>query len=397
MTLRDKLNKEIPNNLFFGILAGVILGVAVFVIYWLFVANSGATQCGLPPMDIRIMKLDTQGNEDWNRSIDSGADDQAYTILPTPDGGYAISGLYDNNVDTMVPDIIKLNRSGSTEWEKRYPEYEGQFNGFFLNPDGGFFAGRYPGKILVLDAQGNVTREIRYGDDNTPSFFSPRQNQGFIVLLENMSVRNSTVLSLDPDGRVIWRHDNLPIVALSEYSLQVTSDGGCIVAGYTPGVRELFYVRLDSWGNETWNATRGKSWDNRPVLMAEPRPGLFEIMYESARNSDTPPAIIMGTFFVTFNDNGGILRQRTLNVSPPVSHISGPDYFATHLPEKDYASSYGFGMPHSIVRLNDEESFDWQAPVSPEWYMVRSIVPTDNKGCVVLGSSIQKKKFFSCF
>lgn len=134
----------------------------------------------------------------------------------------------------------------------------------------------------------------------------------------------------------------------------------------------------------------------RPVLMAEPRPGIIEIMYESARNSNTPPAIIMETFSVTFDDRGEILRQRMLDVSPPVSKIMELDYLAAHLPEKDYASSYGFGMPHTIVRLNDEGSFIWQTPVSPDWYMIRSIAPTGDGGSVVLGTSKQKKKFFSC-
>ena len=396
MTLRDRLNKEIPHNLFFVVLAGVILGIALLGIYAFLSMGFSTAQCGLPPMDIRVMKLDTNGNEQWKTTIDSGVDDQAFTIVQTPDGGYAISGRYDNTVDHPAARIVKLNRGGSIEWDRWYPQYKEYFEGFFLNPDGGFFAGKYPGKILVLDAKGNVTREIQYGDDDSPSVFAPRHNQGFVVVLENISVRNTTVLSLDPDGRVIWRHDDLPIVALSEYSLLVTSDGGCIVAGRTPDVRELFYVRLDSRGNETWNATRGRSWDNRPVLMAEPRPGVFEMVYESARNSDTPPAIIMETFMETFDDRGEILRQRMLKVSPPISKITERDYLAAHLPGKDYASSYGFGMPHTIVRLNDDGTFNWQAPVSPDWYMVRSIVPTDDGGSVVLGTSKQKKKIPFC-
>ncbi len=396
MTLREKQHKEIPNRLFFGILAGVILGLAVFAIYAFYSAGFTTAQCGMPPMDIRVMKLDATGHEQWTTTLDSGVDDLAYTILPVTDGGYFISGRYDNVAGHPAARIIRLNNSGHKEWDRWYPEYKEYFNGFFLNPDGGFFAGKYPGKILVLDTGGNVTREILYGDDDSPSFFAPWGNRGFFVLLENMSVRNSTVLRLDPDGKVIWRHEDLPMVALSEFSLMVTSDGGCIVEGHTPEVRELFYVRLDSGGKEIWNATLGKSWDNRPVLMGEPGPGIFEIMYESARNSDTPPTIIMETFSLTFDDTGKVLRERTLDVSPPVSHISQQNYFAAHLPEKDYASSYGFGMPHTIVRLNDEGDFDWQAPVSPDWYMVRGIVPTDDGGCVVLGASKQEKKLFSC-
>ncbi|MDO9326693.1 MAG: hypothetical protein Q7T80_17215, partial [Methanoregula sp.] len=210
MTLRDRLNKEIPRNLYFGVLAGIILGIAVLAIYAFFSLGFSTAQCGLPPMDIRVMKLDANGNEQWKTTIDSGEDDLAFTIVQTPDGGYAISGWYDNTVDHPAARIVMLNRGGGIEWDRWYPQYKGYFSGFFLNPDGGFFAGKYPGEILLLDAEGNVTREIPYGEDDSRSIFAPRRDQGFIVLLENMSERNSTVLSLDPDGKVIWRHDNLP-------------------------------------------------------------------------------------------------------------------------------------------------------------------------------------------
>lgn len=397
MTLRDRLQKEIPHKLFFGILAGVILGIAVFMIYWLVIANSGPAQCGLPPMDIRVMKLDANGNEQWKILIESGVYDRAITILQTPDGGYAISGLYDNKVEHPSSRIIRLNRSGGIEWEKQYTQCEGGFEGFSLNPDGGYFAGRwYPGKILILDVDGGIKKVIQYGDEGLPSFFTPRGNQGFIAMLEDSNDRNTTVLSLDPDGRVLWMHNNTPIVALSESSLLVTSDGGCIVGGYTPEVKELFFVRLDNEGNEIWNATLGRSWDNRPLLMAEPRPGIYEIIYESARNSNTPPAIIMETFSVTYDDHGEILRQRMLDVSPPVSKMTELDYLAVHLSEKDYASSYGFGMPHTIVRLTDQGTYAWKTPVSIDWNDVIRIVPTDDGGCVVLGSSIQKGKIPFC-
>ncbi len=386
MRLGSWLQKKIPTPWFYGIIVCGLIGIAVTI--WLYLSMSISTaQCGLPPADIQIMKLGADGRVEWQTRIDSGEDDQPLTIIELPDGGFAISGRYVTKADQWESRIVRLNHSGGVVWDRWYSMYIDRFEGFFVNPDGGFFAGKYPGKIIVLDADGNVTREIRFGDNSSLSSITPRVDGGFIAVLVNRSTGTTSVLCLDPDGGIIWRHDDLPMLVSSEYSLMVTSNGGSVIAGHTPNMRELYYLRLDNNGNETWNVTLGKSYDNRPVLLAEPRPGIYEFVYESARDSDTSLDVTMEMYSVTYDENGDLLRSRLLEVSRPISLIDEYDFFAVHEIEK--SGSLHSGKSRTIVRRNDEGLYDWQVPVPPDWDGVVRIVPTRDGGCVVLGSSWQ--------
>lgn len=395
MTLRDRLKKEIPRSWFIGIVVGGICGIAIVGILAGYSLGFGTAQCGLPPADIMVMKLGPDGNVQWQARIDSGEDDPATEIVPTPDGGYVLSGRNDYRTHLPAARLIRLNSSGGVEWDRFYPEYKGTFTGLFPSPDGGFFAGTtLPGKILVLDADGNVSREIPFADDSYASYFAPNTNGGFFVLAENLSARNSTLMSLDPNGREQWRRDAIPLIALHEHSLLPASDGGCLVEGHADDVRELNYFRFDNNGSVVWNATLGQSWDNRPVLMAEVEPETFEIVYESARKSDA--ANIMETYSVTFDDNGTVLQQRMPDISPPIVTTSGQDFLAARFRVKDAGSSYGYGTPHLIVRMREDGTFVWQTPVPSDWHAVIRIAPTPDGGAVVLGSAWQREKILSC-
>ena len=395
MTLRDRLKKEIPRSWFIAIIIGGICGIAILGIVAWYSLGFGTAQCGLPPADITVMKLGPDGSVQWQARIDSGEDDTADGIVPASDGGYLLSGRNDYRTHLPAARLIRLNSSGGVEWDRFSPEYKGTFTGLFSGPDGGFFAGTMlPGRIIVLDAEGNVSREIPFADYAYASYISPASDGGFFVLAENLSARNSVLMSLDPDGREHWRHEALSLIALHDPPILAASDGGCLAGGYADDVRELNYIRFDNRGNVMWNATLGQSWDNRPVLMAEVRPGTFEIFYESARKSDA--ANILETYSVTFDDNGTVLHQQMPDISPPITQISGQDYLAARFRAKDAGSLYGYGTPDFIVRLRDDGTFAWQTPVPSGWHSVIRIVPTSDGGAVVLGSAWQREKIFSC-
>lgn len=397
MPFYNRLKKEIPRSWFIAIITGGICGIAVVGILAWYSFGFGTAQCGLPPADITIMKLGPDGNMQWHGRIDSGEDDTAAGIVPLSNGGYVLSGRNDYRTHLPAARLIRLNSSGGVEWDRFYPEYKGTFTDLFSGPDGRFFAGTMlPGRIIVLDAAGNVSREIPFADYAYASYISPASDGGFFVLAENLSARNSMIMSIGPDGSENWRRDALPLIALHDKSILATSDGGCIVEGHTDDVRELNYFRFDRRGNVVWNTTLGQSWDNRPVLMAEVRPGTFEIFYESSRKSDVTLRDILETFSVTFDDNGTILHQWMPDISPPITHISGQDYFAARFRAKDAGSSYGYGTPDFIVRMRDDGTFVWQTRVPSGWHSVIRIVPTPDGGAVVLGSAWQREKIFSC-
>ncbi len=74
---------------------------------------------GAGDLDIYIAKLDASGELEWTRTVGGSGDDNAYSIIQTSDGGYAIAG-YTNSFGAGGNDmyIVKLNGSGGLEWTR---------------------------------------------------------------------------------------------------------------------------------------------------------------------------------------------------------------------------------------------------------------------------------------
>lgn len=71
--------------------------------------------------DIYILKTDTNGDEQWSRLIDNGADDFNGLAVLTADGGYAIGATCMSLTGTIYRfTLIKLSNTGNIEWQKEF-------------------------------------------------------------------------------------------------------------------------------------------------------------------------------------------------------------------------------------------------------------------------------------
>jgi hypothetical protein len=162
--------------------------------------------------DAWVLKLDSGGNIEWQQAYgDIDNDERAYSIQQTSDGQYIVAGeLYSYSTSDRYGWVFKLNAAGAIQWQKIYDigSWEPLYS-IRETPGGGYIAtgssGGSSGWLLKLDSYGSVQVERTYSG------------------LEDAS------------------------------SLQQTSDGGYIVAGFTrsygPGDADPFILKLDSSGN----------------------------------------------------------------------------------------------------------------------------------------------------
>src|SRR6185295_5666939 len=75
--------------------------------------------------DYWIVKLDTEGNLEWQKCLGGSANDQAHSISTTTDGGFVVAGYsfsYDFDVSGNHGGsdywIVKLSSIGNLEWQK---------------------------------------------------------------------------------------------------------------------------------------------------------------------------------------------------------------------------------------------------------------------------------------
>ncbi|PKP48339.1 MAG: hypothetical protein CVT95_04550 [Bacteroidetes bacterium HGW-Bacteroidetes-12] len=201
--------------------------------------------------DVWIVKLDTLGIIEWEKSYGGSGKDIAYSILQTYDDGYIVassSNSTDGDVTGNKGDfdvwIIKLGSNGSIEWEKSYggtsidqislfPNTEIAIEAIQQTPDSGFvFA------ALTTSNDGDVTTQLGGGD--------------------------YWIVKIDKFGNIIWEKSFGGSSIDVPFSIQLTNDNGFFISGFSESynslnVSDFFILKINSNGNSEWQKIIGGS------------------------------------------------------------------------------------------------------------------------------------------
>jgi hypothetical protein len=249
---------------------------------------AGSTKSfGAGGLDVYVFKIDSKGSILWERPFGGTSNDEAFAVNQTRDDGYIVTG-YTKSKTKGGKDlwVIKLDPQGDREWDKTFGgSYDDEGRDIIELREGGYVVTGYttaPGGsgkdlwILELDRNGNKIREYVLGGD-TANGGRPPPDIGYSVKETNDNsyvVAGTTESSPDnPDfwfikansSNKIWDRKfggNKPDEA---FSVDVTQDGGFILAGRSKSFQSadfnVWLVRADPEGSELWNLTFGGSGD----------------------------------------------------------------------------------------------------------------------------------------
>lgn len=264
--------------------------------------------------DYWIIKLDSVGNMVWQKTFGGTNLENAESIRQTTDGGYIVGGRSRSINGDVTGNhggedfwIVKLDTSGNMEWEKSIggSMYD-DATAVVQTTDGGYAAtgwsksldgdvtgnhGNYDYWTVKLDTVGNIQWEKSYGGDNYDQPFSMKQayDGGYFLggftnsnnqnVSGNHGGNDSWIVKLDSNGNLMWQKCLGGSQWDRTYSVQLTSDYGVVVVGYTlsndsqvtgnHGGYDYWVVKLDSSGNLKWQKCLGGTGSDEPYAVQQ--------------------------------------------------------------------------------------------------------------------------------
>ncbi|MEO5776114.1 MAG: T9SS type A sorting domain-containing protein [Flavobacterium sp.] len=268
-------------------------------------SNDGDVSGNHGNQDCWVVKLDTTGNIQWQKSFGSSNGDAAFSIQLTSDGGYVMVGYSSQNDGNVTgnhggPDywVVKLDAGGNMLWQKSLggsADDVGQ--SVQTTSDGGYIVAGYSSSnngnvtgnhgttdywVVKLDASGNIQWQKSLGGSNTDyaQAIQTTSDGGYIVVGSSFSnngnvtgnhggISDFWVVKLNATGTLLWQKSLGGSDADYAQSIQTTSDGGCVVAGYSysndgdiignHGSSDCWIIKLDITGTKQWQKPLGGS------------------------------------------------------------------------------------------------------------------------------------------
>ena len=238
---------------------------------------------------ILVVKVDADGQLQWARTFGPAGGSHAYAIQQTSDGGYVVAG--DTGGNRTAAWVLKLDANGNVQWEKRYTSYDpngaeesyrARARSIQQTSDGGYIlageavtnSGQRRFWVWKIDAAGTLQWQRGYMKnvtDKTGIAFTVQQTSdgGYVVAGYNHFFGSGNswrphawVLKLDGAGQVVWNRELGTDSSRDEVqAIRQTGDGGYILAGWSTATagaaKDVLVIKLDGDGNTVWTRTWG--------------------------------------------------------------------------------------------------------------------------------------------
>lgn len=327
--------------------------------------------------DFWIVKLDDNGNIEWQECLGGTYNEGATSIKETPDGGFIVAGFASSNdgdvsgnhSSTYFDDywVIKIDNTGNLLWQKCFggSNYElpadiqltidrGFIVAGFSQSNDGDVTGHHGANsetdywITRLDSTGDLLWQKSLGGTANDFAYSIQQttDSGFIVagysnsndgdVTGNHGGWDYWIVKLNSSGNLVWEKslggtmDEGGVTYLIPNSIQQTSDGGFIVAGFTHsndgdvtgnhGNGDAWIVKLDSNGNILWQKALGGSNGDGAYSVQQTIDGGFIIAGMTTSNnydvSGNHQPLVNGDYWIVKLDSiGNLIWQKCLGGS----------------------------------------------------------------------------------
>jgi hypothetical protein len=173
-----------------------------------------------------LIKTDADGSEVWKRAFGGSGYEEGFCVQQTSDGGYVVTGITEPLGGTVDVLLVKTDADGNKVWDRAFGGTATDEEGYSVRQtsDGGYVV------------TGNITPQGSDYDD-------------------------VWLIKTDADGNKVWDRAFGGIFIDDGFCVQQTSDGGYVITGdawsYGTGNYDVWLIKTDASGNEIWDRTFG--------------------------------------------------------------------------------------------------------------------------------------------
>ncbi len=319
--------------------------------------------------DTRIATVNLTGEIEWQKTFGGSGDDIARAVIETADGGYAVIG-YTNSIDGDVTDkqlqendfwVLKLNSDGDVEWQKTYGgSGDDQGRAIIQTLDGGYAItgpskssdgdgsnneGQHDHWIVKLDAQGTIEWEKSHGfsgHDHSRSILQTKDGGyfigGYLDVDSSGGLGNETINTkhgvgefwaqkLDATGNLEWRRYFGGTMNDRIFKVLQAHDGNFLLVGASEsedfdvnssnGSYDFWVLKIDTEGTMLWEKSFGGSGIDTGHAAVKTNDGNY-LITGAAISSDGNISNSKGNsdaWVIKINDNGEMLWEKSFGGS----------------------------------------------------------------------------------
>ncbi|HYV95763.1 MAG TPA: T9SS type A sorting domain-containing protein [Chitinophagales bacterium] len=308
--------------------------------------------------DYWIVKCDSTGNIEWQRTYGGSSTDWGRSINTTADGGYIVAGYSRSNNGDVIGNhgdfdywILKLNSSGDITWQKSlggsgfdnaYDAIEtsdGKFvvAGFTqsIDGDGSGNHGQQDFLIVKLDQNGNKIWTKVFGGalDEQAACVIETNDHAYLIagysdsndgnVPDNKGKNDFWIVKLSQSGNVLWKKSYGGTKDDAARWIEKTPDNGFMITGYASssnkdvssnhGLYDYWVIRIDSAGTLLWQKNYGGLLDDYPYYIKRCSDGNY-VICGSAESNDGDVTNQYGTgdiWVVKIDSIGNLLSQKS--------------------------------------------------------------------------------------
>ncbi|MCD6493021.1 MAG: hypothetical protein J7K36_04360 [Archaeoglobaceae archaeon] len=213
--------------------------------------------------DVYLIKTDSDGNLEWQKTFGGPSCDIAYSVQQTNDGGYIIAGKT-YSYGSIYSDVylIKTDKNGNLQWQKTFdkPDWDEAISVKQTSDSGYIIAGRtwecefddWNVFLLKTDKNGNIKWWKTIGSWDVAISAQQTSDDGYIIVGRTLSYWSDNwdvyVLKLDKNGNREWWKTLGGSMWDEARSVQQTNDGGYVIArvtwSYGSGHSDVYLIKL---------------------------------------------------------------------------------------------------------------------------------------------------------